>query len=414
MNYTICKRCRGCESRDLVKVMSLGEQSLSCFPLNGESVPSGPLDLLFCRRCNLVQLGATYPPEWLYSWYGYKSGLNPAMVAALKDLADATFKTAHLLPGDVVCDVGSNDGTLLRQFPKGLFKVGFDPVKNFDPHEMTDGLDVFVPQRFSAAAWKAATGKRKARAVTAAAVFYALDDPLEFLFDVATILDSSGVLVIQMNHLGEMLCNNCFDNVVHEHVTYWSLSTLLPLLRRAGFRCLDALINSVNGGSLRVFAVPEGSALTVDGGERRIAELLKDETWLGYSATYTAVAGRVRWLGEKLRAAVEKHVNASRRVYVYGASTRGLTVMHYAGLDNRLIAGAAERNPDKWGRQYSDTGIVCVSEEEARKKADVFLCLPYQFLGHLVERERIWLERGGRFLVPLPEVREVAACTNAL
>jgi hypothetical protein len=334
------------------------------------------------------------------------------MVAALKDLADATFKAAHLSPGDAVCDVGSNDGTLLRQFPKGLFKVGFDPVKNFDRKEMSDGLDVFVPGRFSATAWRSAARERRARAVTASAVFYALDDPLGFLLDVRAVLDPSGVLVIQMNHLGEMLRSNCFDNVAHEHVTYFSLSTLLPLLRRAGFRCLDASLNAVNGGSLRVLATPKGSALVIDGGERRIEELLDGEAWLGRTSSYAAFVGRVRRLCAKLRATVEKYAGAGRRVYVYGASTRGLTVMRCAGIDGRLIAGAAERNPDKWGRQYSDTGIVCVPEEEAREKADVFLCLPYQFLNYFVERERAWLERGGRFLVPLPEVREVA-CTSA-
>jgi hypothetical protein len=246
------------------------------------------------------------------------------------------------------------------------------------------------------------------KAVTAIAMFYDLDDPVRFLEDVKSVLAPNGLIVIQMNYLVTMLERNGYDNILHEHLTYFSLNSLVPALRRAGLEVIDVSTNEVNGGSFRVYCAPRGTR-TVPGGADRIERLAARESRfeLVNRDTYAEFAGRVRQIRKETREVVNKALKAKKTIYAYGASTRGLVILEYCGLDGEMIAGAAERNPEKWGRTYAGTGIRCVSEDEAREKADYFLILPHHFLPEFVVREAEWLARGGRFIVPLPAVRVV-------
>lgn len=407
------ERCRACQSNDLETVLSLGEQSMSAFLLPGETARYGPLELNLCRACSLVQMRHAYPEDWFFTWYGYRSGTNPMMVESIAELADAVTDTVPLVSGDTVLDIGSNDGTLLRQFKvPGLKRIGFDPVKNLGP-VAREGLDLFVNNYFTAEpirAWVHEHGH--VRAVTALAMFYELESPLRFLRDVREILDpDGGMLVIQMNYLPAMLERNGYDNIVHEHQTYYSLRSLIPALADGGFLAVDVSENNVNGGSFRIWCVSRSSQRGIGGGTGRMAAMLQREDAMRLSdpETYHAFGRRLRQLRAELREVIELAVAEKKKIYVYGASTRGLSIMEYTGLDSRLIAGAAERNPDKWGRAYGGTGILCVPEEEARAKADYFLVLPHHFLHEFVRREAEWLANGGEFIVPLPSVRLVGA-----
>jgi len=403
------KGCRACAAANPEIVFSLGEQSLSGFLLPDQSPRYGPLDLVLCRQCGLVQLGHTYPGDWLYTWYGYRSGTNAMMVAALRELAAEVMIRAPLAPGDGVCDVGSNDGTFLRNFADaGIRKIGFDPAKNLGPIAC-EGLDLWVNDYFSAGALGPEVLQHgPMRAVTALAMFYQLHNPVEFLNDVRRVLHPEGLLAIQMNYLPSMLERNGYDNIVHEHQTYFSLTTLLPVLRAGGFEAIDASVNDINGGSFLIWCAPKGHHRKIDGDN--LVRLIKYEAAMDLRAadTYVYFGRRLRQLRHELRGVIVQLVSEGKRVYVYGASTRGLTIMEYCQFNHALIAGAAERNPDKWGRAYGATGIPCVPEDEARAKADYFLVLPHHFLSSFVEREAEWLNDGGQFIVPLPRVRLIA------
>lgn len=404
------KNCRACGAPEMEPVFSLGRQSLSGFLLPNEKPRFGNLDLVLCRKCDLVQLAHIYPGEWFYTWYGYRSGTNAMMVEALGKLAREVTARALLVPGDAVLDIGSNDGTFLRLFDvPGLRRIGFDPVKNLGP-VAAEGLNLFVNDYFSADKMAGYLhGYGAVKVVTANAMFYELEDPVGFLKDVRQVIDPSGMLTIQMNYLPSMLENNGYDNIVHEHQTYFSLSTLLPVLHRGGFRAIDVSTNDVNGGSFLVWCAPTTANRHSTEGADRIGAMLEHEAGMALSApvTYVEFGRRLRRLRAELREMIEEFVADKKQVYVYGASTRGLAIMEYCNLDSELIAGAAERNPEKWGRSYGATGIPCVSEEEARKKADYFLVLPHHFLASFIDREDEWLFDGGEFIVPLPRVRLV-------
>lgn len=296
-------------------------------------------------------------------------------------------------------------------------RVGFEPARNLQP-QARDGLDLLVDDYFSAAAlrkWASAHGR--AKVVTALAMFYDLDRPAAFLRDVVRVIREDGVLVIQMNYLPAVLRDNAVDNLSHEHVTLFSLSTLLPLLPAAGFAAWDAEENAVNGGSFRVWCRPAAftgphdphDAAWAARGRVRLQEMLDREAarGLGRLETYAAWARRLVSVRLDIVKGVRDRADSGKVIYALGASTRGLVLLEWCGLGKNILRGASERNPDKWGREYGDTGIPCVPEDEARAKADCMLVLPWHFLPDILERERPFLEKGGELLVPLPGFRSI-------
>jgi len=253
-------------------------------------------------------------------------------------------------------------------------------------------------------------GSARAKIITSIAMFYDLDEPNAFVEEIAQCLAPDGVWVIQMSYLPFMLERHIFDNICHEHLTYFSLSTLRPLLNRHGLEIVEVELNDVNGGSFRTYVTHQrGSRAAVS--SARVDELLQEERRMGLQsrAPYEAFAQRILDIKRRLSTFIRQEVEQGRSVYVYGASTKGNTLLQFCGLDHRLITAAAERNPDKWGKKTVGTMIPIISEAQARaEKPDYFLILPWHFLEEFIERERAFLESGGQFIVPLPSVKIVS------
>ena len=252
------ERCRVCGSPNLESVLSLGNQFISNFVDSaGEEAYTAPLELVLCNRktggCGLVQLKHTVPRDLLYRQYWYKSGINQSMRNALADITDKIEKKVSLSQGDIALDIGCNDGTLLRSFrTKGLVLAGFEPATNLIP-EAQVGTSKIINDFFGAGAFHREFDSRKAKVITAIAMFYDLEDPNVFVSDLKQILDESGICVIQQNYLPSMLESNAFDNIGHEHLEYYSLLSLEYLLGLHGLETFDVGLNDVNGGSFRVY-----------------------------------------------------------------------------------------------------------------------------------------------------------------
>jgi len=400
------KQCRLCSSQKLTEVLSLGNQYVSDFITSAGKHPKSPLRLVRCRDCGLVQLRHTFPRTDLYRHYWYRSGISKTMREALADVATRAFQIARPIPGDIVIDTGCNDGTLLRSYPKsGIVLVGFEPAENLveDARKETDWV---FNDFFEASAFRNKFGSKGAKIITSVAMFYDLDEPNSFVGDIAKSLASDGVWVVQQNYLASMLQKNGFDNIGHEHLEYYSLSTMQKLLDKHGLDIFDVETNDVNGGSFRTYACHRAmypvqeSVRTL----RRSEENLR----LNGSEAYRKFAANIRKIKFRLRQLVQNEARDGKTVYVYGASNRGNTILQYCGLDYRLIKKAADANSEKWGRRTVGTNIPIVSKEEARKdKPDYFLILPHHFLEEIEREEKDYLERGGKFIVPLPEVRTV-------
>ncbi len=263
---------------------------------------------------------------------------------------------------------------------------------------------------FSADVYGREIGTQRAKIVTSIAMFYDLEDPNRFVADVKRVLDEDGLWIIQMSYLPLMLKTNEFGNICHEHLEYYSLQSLEYLLDLHGFEIVDLEMNDINGGSLRAYirnrgVAPEnfGDATYRAMAADRTRNMRESEIKLGLSErqVYDEFAMRVERIKMDTVRYVRSAVAEGKKVYVYGASTKGNTVLQYFGLDGALITAAAERNPDKWGRVTVGTNIPIVSEAEARAaKPDYFLVLPWHFLQEFMAREHDYLYGGGRFIVP--------------
>jgi NDP-4-keto-2,6-dideoxyhexose 3-C-methyltransferase len=398
--------CRSCGSGRLTEVLDFGNCYISNFPDVPDAArsPRAPLEILLCTDCSLLQLRHTVPSEWLYRRYWYKSGVNAAMCRALDDIARKASEFAELGSGDSVLDIGCNDGTLLSSYAvRGIRRVGFEPAENLAA-EASRATDVLIPDFFSARL----VAEEKFRIITSIAMFYDLEDPNSFVADVAKVLARDGVWVIEMHYLPLTLSRNAFDAVCHEHLEYYSLRSLEPLLDRHGLIAADVETNEMNGGSLRIYVVHAGSSSAgVAARQARLKALRDEERGLALDRpeTYKQFGGRIRRIGGQLNDWLVRERSKEKEVCVYGASTKGNTLLQVFGIDHSLIRSAAERNPDKWGKYTVGTWIPIVSEEEARTHADDFLILPWHFLSEIRKRERDFIARGGKLVAPLPEPR---------
>jgi NDP-4-keto-2,6-dideoxyhexose 3-C-methyltransferase len=403
--------CRSCGDSWLVEVLDFGNRYISNFPdtADGARLPRAPLELVLCTNCTLLQLRHTVPSEWLYRRYWYKSGVNASMRQALSDIVRRGSEFAGLAAGDSVLDIGCNDGTLLRSYSiPGIRRVGFEPAENLQG-DASRGTDCVIPDFFNACP----IAGEQFRVITSIAMLYDLEDPNTFVADIASVLAPNGVWIIEMHYLPLTLARNAFDAVCHEHLEYYSLRSLEALLARHGLVAADVETNEVNGGSVRVYAVHAGSPAALPSSRRERVEGKRAEEEslaLDRPQTYEEFGGRVQRIGSQLNHWLGRERAEGKKIYVYGASTKGNTLLQVFGIDHSLVRGAAERNPEKWGKFTVGTWIPIVSEEEARLDADDFLILPWHFLSGICDRERPFLWRGGRLVAPLPEPQFVDAC----
>jgi SAM-dependent methyltransferase len=408
---TTCRVCNG----NLKPILSLGEQYVSnfLFPDEQETIKA-PLDLMLCTQCTLVQLKHTVPGEKLYQNYWYRSGTNQTMRCALADISNKAELFLHLKQGDAVLDIGCNDGTLLASYQtEGLYKVGFDPAQNMVQFSSII-CDKIISDFFSIDSYQHDSDlkNRNPKVITSIAMFYDLEDPNKFVSDIKQVMDQDGLWIIQMSYLPLMLKQNEFGNICHEHLEYYSLQSLEFLLNKHDMEVVDAELNDVNGGSLRVYIMNKGANQSIfsDPTYRELArnriKALRDEEekmFLDDVKTYQEFEFWIKRIKNDVVSLIEDEVSKGKTVFVYGASTKGNTVLQYFGLDNTLISAAAERNPVKWGKKTVGTGIPIISEDDARSaKPNYFLVLPWHFIEEFKKREIEYLLNGGRFILPAP------------
>ena len=405
--------CRVCGSSKVIPILSLGNQYVTNFVEDPKSdYPRGPLDLVLCNvkdgGCGLLQLKHTIERDVLYRKYWYKSGISTTMVKALADITSAAERIVNLASGDIVVDIGANDGTLLRQYKiPGLVTVGFEPSNLWKLG--IEGSSKIINDYFNYKTFQRELGEKKAKVITSIAMFYDLEDPNSFVEDIKECLDVNGLWIMQMNYLGLMLENNTFDNVSHEHLEYYSLLSLSNLLERHDLEVFDVELNDVNGGSFRIYIRHKNGNVTgFTGHEERIRKQKRYEKKMGLddSKIYDNFAKRIGKTKKDLLDFLRLEVKAGKKVFIYGASTRGLVVLQYFSIDKKLIAGAADMNSDKWGKYIVGTGIPIMSVEDYRKKKpDYLLVLPYHFINEIREQEKDFLKNGGKMIVAIPEFK---------
>lgn len=402
MFYTERETCRLCNGT-LDPVISLGDIHLSTFlDTNDNPPPKIPLDLMICHDCQLVQLRHTVSSELMYSDYWYQSGLNGSMMRALNEVVEEVFKHISLNENDIVVDIGSNDGTLLSFYPRYLFRYGFEPSNLW---KLSIGkVDDVANDYFNKERFIQQFGEAKAKVITAIAMFYDLKDPHIFVQDLKDILAPDGMIVIQMMDLLSMVKMNDFPNICHEHLEYYTLSSLCNLMYEHGLEVTDVQYNGVNGGSLRAYIHHEGYT---EINENVIASVFAEKEFfddIGDLGTYFRKA--IETVREKIVNIIYDLNKAGYTIAVMGASTKGNTILQYFGLTDKDIIHAAEVNPDKYGKRTVGSDIPIISQEQSMKFfVDYYLILPWGFISNFIDRNKSYLLAGGQFIVPLPHPR---------
>lgn len=410
--FRIIAGCRSCGCEAFLTVLDIGMQALTgVFPAQpGAEVTVGPLELALCSQCGLLQLRHSFDAAEMYGdSYGYRSGLNKTMVDHLEKKALHLTALAGLAPGDTVLDIGSNDGTLLNAFTiANIVRVGIDPTAG--KFERFYHSEIKIIQEFFSSRVYLSQVQTPARLVTSIAMFYDLENPNDFVRQIAEILAPGGLWHFEQSYLPLMLEQNAYDTVCHEHLEYYSLRDVMVLLETNGLTIIDVTLNDVNGGSFAVTACkdPNPSAINAKNIDRLIA--LEDSLDLTNPDSYLGFRDHVTAHGSELRNLVLSLIAEGKTVAGYGASTKGNVILQHAGLGPEHLVGIAEVNPDKFGCYTPGTNIPIRSEEEIKALLpDYLLVLPWHFRDAIIERERDFLQGGGRLIFPLPEIQIVSA-----
>ena len=401
------KKCRICGNPRLEPTLDLGEQVLTgVFPHDpGQVITRGPLRLVKCHGgddvCGLLQLAHSFDLSEMYGDnYGYRSGLNPSMVAHLGRKVERINSLLTLAPGDTVVDIGSNDGTTLAAYGlPGLRLVGVDPTGAKFREYYPEGAEL-IADFFSADAVEARLGVVRAKVVTSFSMFYDLEAPLAFMEQVHRILDDDGIWVFEQSYMPSMLATNSYDTVCHEHLEFYALKQIQWMAVRVGFRIVDIEFNDINGGSFSVAVQkttdPTPIAAVQAVLDREVADGLDTLT------PHYAFAERVATSRTRLLAFLETARAEGKSVAALGASTKGNVLLQYCGLNAKAIEAVGEVNPDKFGA-FTPGSLIPIVDEAGllARRPDYLIVLPWHFRSFF---EQAAAFKGQCLVFPLPNL----------
>jgi len=396
--------CRVCKEPVLIEILDLGLSEISSyFPLLRESdPPRAPLILVECAECGLVQLKHNVDQDFLFgNTYGYRTGINPSMQSHVEGLAVWLTDTYNIQPGAKVLDIGSNDGTFLNKLVDKDFRLyGVDPnyedmAHFYSPHII--GKKAFFDAKLFAGL--------KFDLITSVAMFYDVNDPVDFACQIRSLLSESGIWYLEQSYLIDMLQNNSFDTICHEHLLYYSLETLSRIMGKAGLKVVGINRSKANGGSLGIAVAHIDSEMKVDA---EIQKLLSKEIEMRRELIINFTS-EVQRLKAEINKVISEIIEQGKSIWGVGASTKGNTILSFLGLDSTKITAIADKNPLKLGRVTPGTRIPIVAADELyRVKPDYALVLPWHFRDFIIEDERNYLKTGGELMFPLPNLEIIS------
>jgi 2-polyprenyl-3-methyl-5-hydroxy-6-metoxy-1,4-benzoquinol methylase len=327
----------------------------------------------------------------------------------LKQIVESALGIVGKKP-KMALDIGCNDGTLLRTYPSGVELWGFDPSDI--AQEIGEGVQV-VGTTFPSAQGKTRLAGRKFDVITSIAMFYDLEDPIEFASHIRDALADDGIWIMEMSYMPLMLKMNSFDTVCHEHLEYYSLDALQYIAKAAGLRIFRTELNYINGGSIRCYLCHQAcikyDTRDADNYIRKL-QLMEFQMQLDTDEPYRVFQQRIERLRDEMTELLTQIHTRGETVHIYGASTKGNVLLQWYNIDGFKIPYAADRNPQKHGARTLGTNIKIISEEESRAmKPDYYLVLPWHFRQEFLVREAETIRGGTKMLFPLPEIEIVDA-----
>ena len=400
------KSCRICKSKKLKKVYSLGLMSFTgIFPEKMNSkIPKGELKLVRCKKCSLLQLEDNFDSNLMYGEnYGYMSSLNRAMEFHLKLKSKYLIDNYKIKKGNYILDIGSNDGTFLSFFKRNLNLFACDPtIRKFKKYYRKDinlTIDFFSADKFKGL---------KFNLITSIAMFYDLPDPLKFAKDIKNVLAENGIWHVEMSYMPSMLNNSSYDTICHEHLEYYSVKSIKHLMDLANLKIINISFNQVNGGSISLDIAKKKSKYKEN--KVLIKWLLLRENLNGFNELkiqkkFFNQCTKHKYLLNDL---LKKLKSQGKRIFGYGASTKGNVILQYCKINKDLLDCIIEVNKFKFNRYTPGSKIKILSEKYLnKKKPDYLLVLPWHFKDHIIKKEKKFLDSGGKLIFPLPEIEIV-------
>jgi hypothetical protein len=404
-------RCLLCGLGPVELFLDLGRTALANqFTLPGQpAAPEYPLRAGQCAECGHVQLLDRVPPEAMFRDYLYVSSASSTLTAHLGRLASAIVSRARLNCEDgLVVDIGSNDGTLLAAFGRlgARRRRGVDPAANLAALARSKGVETDVAFFTRATAERLAASLGPARVITATNSFPHIPDLDGYLAGIQALLAADGMFVVEAHYLADLVEQVAFDTIYHEHVSYWALGPMRRLLDRFGLEVFDVERLPLHHGQLRAWIGWRGRRAV----SPAVEELAQQERQLGLDRrdTFVRFARRASAIGESMRATLGQMKRSGVRVAGYGAPAKASTLLAWCGLGPELVEFIADRSPLKQGRLTPGTGIPIVDPGEIeRRRPDVLILFAWNFAEEVMEQLEPYRKAGGRFLIPVPDVRIV-------
>ena len=404
--------CRSCSFEHLHPILELGSLPLANALRTDPSAPEArfPLELVFCERCSLVQITETVRPEVLFEHYLYLSSFSDGMLAHAKAYAEDVRDRLQLDATGLVVEIASNDGYLLQNFvAMGVPVLGIEPAQNIVPAAEARGVRTLNAFFTASLARHLESQGELGSAIIANNVLAHVARLNDFVEGVETLLRPGGSLFLEVPYVRNLIEQRQFDTIYHEHLCYFSLHSVVNLLARHGLHVWDVAAVEVHGGSLRVTAGrPEETGPVSEA----VSALMTEEKEAGMLSFdfYRDFGSATRSLLTRIRRELAARREGGQSIAAYGASAKGSTLMNAAGIGPDLLDFIVDRSTVKQGMYAPGNGLPILPPEALlERQPDAVLLLTWNFAEEIIAQQQTYLERGGTFIVPVPDVHTVSA-----
>jgi SAM-dependent methyltransferase len=408
--------CRSCGASVVVPVLSLGQIPLANALLTSQQLglpeEKFPLDLVFCPSCTLLQIIETVSPEKLFREYLYFSSFSETVIQNAREISNRLTVRCNLNKDSRVVEVASNDGYLLRNYKKkGIPILGIEPARNIAKVAEEHGIPTICAFFDENLALEMCGNGQQADVIHANNVIAHVANLHSVIKGIAALLKSDGVAVIENHYAKDMVDHTEFDSIYHEHLCYFSVTSFRNLFAQHGLTLVDVERLPMHGGSLRVyFQRQDGPRSLAIEGARRVKTMLEEEIQWGVTKSefYQNFGEKVERLRHALLAQIHQIKADRKSIVVYGASAKSTTLLNYFGIGREAIDYVVDRSPVKQGYYTPGTHLSIRSPEELlTNQPDYVLLLTWNFANEILSQQVEYRARGGRFIIPIPELKVV-------
>ncbi len=400
------KKCKNCKSKKLKRIIKIGSQPLSgiFYKTKKFNLKKYSLDLFKCRICDLIQFNKIAKPHEMFGeTYEYRTSLSNLMISHIKNKIKY-LKSKRLLKNNFsVLDIGSNDGTFLNSLDKKMQLFGIDPsaqkFKNLYKKNISVSYNFFSKKNIENFLKKKIGKIIQFDLITSFAMFYDVDDPNSFCRDISKVLKKEGIWILELSYFPLMLKNLTYDQICHEHATYYTLHVFRKIIEKHNLKIIDASLNEINGGSIEIICAKKDSTHNVS--KNKINKILEDENKIKEKA-YENFNKRI----DKTREIIQMFLklNSKKKIIGYGASTKGNIVLNHCSITSDQIKEICDGSSKKISRYTPGTNIKIISKEKMRtKKPDYLLVLIWSFRKEVIKQELNFLKNGGKLVFHLPK-----------